>query len=95
MVEPEQIGLAPLIVTVAVGVGLTITEYVAVAAVHELETVRVNVTVLPASPAAAVYVGVNVVAPDVIEPAPFSVHSIVPLDEVAPLTVAVPFWQIV
>jgi hypothetical protein len=27
-------------------------------------------------------------------PAPFSVQAIVPLLEVAPLTVAVPFWQI-
>ena len=66
--------------------------YVAVAAVHGLlETVMVKVTVLPASPAAGVYVGVKVVAPAVIEPAPFSVHKIVPLDELAPLTVAVPF----
>ena len=34
------------------------------------------------------------VAPDVIVPAPFSVHKIVPFVEVAPLTVAVPFEQI-
>ena len=75
----------------AVGVALTFTVYVAVAAVHGLlETVMVKVTVLPASPAAGVYVGVKVVAPAVIEPAPFSVHKIVPLDELAPLTVAVP-----
>ena len=35
------------------------------------------------------------VAPAVIDPAPFSVHAIVPLEELAPLTVAVWFWQIV
>jgi hypothetical protein len=40
---------------VAVGRGLTLTVYVAVAAVHGLfDTVIVKVTVLPASPAAAV-----------------------------------------
>ena len=61
------------------------------AAVHgALDTVSVNVTVLPASPAAAVYVGVSVVAL-VNEPAPLCVHNIVPLDELAPLTVADPF----
>ena len=74
-----------------VGIAPTITEKVAVAAVHgEFETVIVNVTVLPASPAADVYVGVNDPCPAVIEPAPFSVQLIVPLDELAPLTVAVP-----
>jgi hypothetical protein len=74
----------------------TTTEYVAVAAVQGLlETVIVKVTVFPASPAAAVYVGVNVVAPRVMEPAPFSVQAIVPFDEVTPLTVAVPFEQMV
>jgi hypothetical protein len=58
-----------------------------------LVTVIVKVTGVPASPAAAVYVGVNVVA-SVIEPAPFSVQRIVPLVELAPLTVAVLFEQI-
>jgi hypothetical protein len=38
---------------------------------------------------------VSVVAPAVIEPAPSSVQSIVPFDELAPLTVAVAFEQIV
>jgi hypothetical protein len=80
----------------AVAAAFTNTVYVAVAAVQGLlDTVIVKITVCPASPAAAVYVGVSVVAPDVIEPAPFSVHAIVPLLDVAPLTVAVPFWQIV
>ena len=75
----------------AVGCAFTITEYVAVAAVHgALDTVKVNVTVLPASPAAAVYVGVSVVAL-VNEPVPLCVHNMVPLDELAPLTVADPF----
>ena len=55
----------------------------------------VNVTVLPPSPAAGVYTGVSDVAPEVIEPAPFSVQAIVPLDELAPITVAVPVEQIV
>ena len=57
----------------------------------------VSVTVFPASPMAAVYVGVRVVAPAVIEPAPFSVHKIVPLAAVASPapTVAVAFEQIV
>ena len=59
-----------------------------------LVTVMVNVTVFPASPAAAVYTGAVVVPPEVIEPAPLWVHAIVPLvdDE---LMVAVPFEQIV
>jgi hypothetical protein len=48
----------------------------------------VSVTVVPASPAAGVYTGVSVVAPEVIEPEPFSVQAIVPLDELAPLMVA-------
>ena len=74
----------------------TFTVYVAVAAVHgALLTVIVKVTVFPASPIADVYVGVNVLAPDVILPAPFSVHNIVPLLELAPLTVAVPNTHIV
>ena len=60
-----------------------------------LFTVIVKVTVVPASAAAAVYVGVKDVSPAVIEPAPFSVHKIVPLAEVAPLTVAVALEQIV
>ena len=60
-----------------------------------LVTVIVKVTAVPASPAAAVYTGVNEVAPDVIVPAPFSVHAIVPLLELAPLIVAVAFEQIV
>jgi hypothetical protein len=51
----------------------------------------VKVTVFPASPAAAVYVGVRVVDPAVIEPVPLCVHNIVPFVELAPLTVAVPF----
>ena len=68
----------------------------AVAAVHGLLlTVMVIVTVLPASPAAGVYVGVKDVEPPVIVPAPFSVHKIVPFVELAPLTVAVPDWQMV
>ena len=58
------------------------------------DTVMVKVTVLPPSPAAAVYTGVKVVAPDK-EPEPLCVHNIVPLEEVAPLTVAVPFEHIV
>jgi hypothetical protein len=50
--------------------------YVAMASVQGLlETVRVNVTVLPASPGAGVYVGVSELAPAVIEPTPFSVHA--------------------
>ena len=62
-----------------------------------LETVIVKVTVLPASPAADVYVGVSEVPPAVIDPAPFSVHNIVPLEEVAapPGTVYVPPAQMV
>ncbi len=76
----------------AVGDPNTMIEYTAVAFVHGLlETVIVNVTVLFASPAAAVYVGVRVVAPAVIEPAPSCVHTIVPFAEAAPLTTAVPF----
>ena len=54
-----------------------------------------RVIVFPASPAAGVYVGVNVVLPAVIEPAPFSVQSIVPFVSDAPLTVAVSLTQIV
>ena len=89
---PEQNVVVPPAVIVGVaGKPTTIIEYVAVAAVQGLlETVIVKVIVFPTSPATAVYVGVNVVAP-VIEPPPFSVHNIVPFDEVAPLTVAVPF----
>ncbi len=60
-----------------------------------LETIMDNVTVVPASPGAAVYVGVNVVEPAVMEPLPFSDHEIVPLEDVASLTVAVPFEQMV
>ena len=41
------------------------------------------------------YTGVNVVAPEVIVPTPFSVQTIVPFAAEAPLTVAVPFSQIV
>ena len=82
--------------TVTVLLADTTNVYVAVAAEQELlETVIVKVTVFPASPAAAVYVGVNVVVPEVIDPAPFSVQAIVPFDDVAPLTVAVPFEQMV
>ena len=55
-----------------------------------LETVRVNITVLPASPAAAVYVGVSVVAL-LNEPIPLCVNNMATLEDVAPLTVAVPF----
>ena len=55
----------------------------------------VNVTVVPASPAAGVYTGVSVDAPEVIEPAPLSVQAMVPLDELAPLTVAVDVTHIV
>jgi hypothetical protein len=54
----------------------------------------VNVRVKPASPAAAVYTGVNVVAPD-IDPEPLCVHNTVPFVELAPDTVAVPFEHIV
>jgi hypothetical protein len=50
----------------------------------------VRVTVLPPSPAAAVYVGVNVVAL-VKEPVPLCDQEMVPFVELAPLTVAVPF----
>jgi len=60
-----------------------------------LVTVMVRVTVVPASPTAAVYTGVKVVAPEVMEPVPLCVHKIVPLDELAPLTVAVAFEQMV
>ena len=75
----------------AVGCAFTITEYVAVATAQGLlETVIVKVTVFPASPAAAVYVGVNVIAL-VNDPVPLCVHNIVPLEELAPLTVAIPF----
>ena len=55
----------------------------------------VNVTVVPASPESGVYTGASVVAPEVIEPAPFSVQAIEPLVELAPLTVAVPVTHIV
>ena len=82
----------------AVGNASTFTVYVAraVCEAHAfvLVTVIVKVTADPASPAAAVYVGVNEVEPKVIEPAPFSVQAIVPLLELAPLTVAVLFEQI-
>ena len=44
-----------------------------------LVTVIVNVTVLPASPDAAVYVGIKVFAPLVMEPAPFATQLGVPL----------------
>jgi hypothetical protein len=67
---------------------------VAVAGVQgAFETVMVRVTVLPASPAAELYVGVKVVA-FVNDPAPFSVHKMVPLEELAPLTVDAPNTQI-
>ena len=59
-----------------------------------METVIVNVTVFPASPAAAVYVGVNVVSFE-SDPEPLCVQRIVPFEELAPLTVAVPVSQIV
>ena len=55
-----------------------------------LVTVMVRITSVPASAATGVYVGVNVVAPAVIDPAPFSVHRIVPFEAEAPLTVADP-----
>ncbi len=58
-------------------------------------TVIVKVTVFPASPACEVYVGDTVAPPLVIEPAPFSVHEIVPLEAEIPLTVAEPPAQIV
>ena len=67
----------------------------AVAAVHgALETVSVNVTDVFSSPAPGVYVGAIVVAL-VKEPCPLCVHKMVPFDEVAPLTVAVPVKHIV
>ena len=83
----------------AVGNAFTFTVYVAVAVIGVLHatvlvTVIVKVTAVPASPAAAVYTGAVVVPPDVIVPDPFSVHAIVPLLELAPLTVAVLFEQI-
>ena len=56
-------------------------------------TVRVKVTTLPASPTAGVYVGVSVVASAVIEPAPFSVQSMVPFADVAPATTKGVVWQ--
>ena len=78
----------------AVGAATTLTVYVAVAFGHPgFETVIVSVTV--ESPAAGVYVGETVPCPAVIEPAPFSVQTIVPLVAVAPETVAVPVMQIV
>ncbi len=94
----EQIVEVPA--EIAVGKGLTFTVWIAVAViagVHAivLVTVIVKVTVVPASPAAAVYVGVKVVAPAVIEPAPFSVHKIVPLEEDAPETVVDSLEQMV
>ena len=92
MLEPLQIVVALDVTDVGVdGKAFTITVYVAVAAPQSFNTVIVKVTVFPASPAAGVYTGVNVVAPEVIEPAPFSVQAIVPFDDVAPLTVAVLF----
>ena len=94
---PGQIVVLPP--ALAVGKGSIITVYVAVAVngTHSLllVTVMVNVTVVPASPGAGVYTGVRVDPPDVIEPAPFSVHAIVPFVAVAPLTVAVSFTHIV
>ncbi|MNQ83997.1 hypothetical protein D3C85_991140 [compost metagenome] len=60
-----------------------------------LVTVIVIVTVVPASAAVGVYVGVSVFTPAVIVPAPFSVHNMVPLVAVAPVTVAVALEQIV
>src|SRR5690348_13912941 len=51
-------------------------------------TVMVKITTVPPSAATGVYVGVSVVAPDVIDPAPFSVHKIPALlVALAPLTV--------
>ena len=74
---------------------LTLTEYVAVAfAQGLLLTVMVNVTVWPASPITAVYTGL-VVAPEVMEPNPLCVQAIVPFVADAPLTVDVPFEQVV
>ena len=54
----------------------------------------VSVTVFPPSADAAVYVGVNVVA-FVNDPEPLLVQRIVPFKDDAPLTIAVPFEQIV
>ncbi len=48
-----------------------------------LVTVIVRVTVFPSSAAVAVYVGVSVVAPAVIVPAPSSSQAIVPFVAVA------------
>ena len=80
----------------ATGLAETTTVYVAIAAVHGLfVTVMVNVTVVPASPAAGVYTGVSVAPPEVIDPAPLSVQAMVPLDELAPLIVAVDVTHIV
>ena len=84
---PELAHVEIAVPATAVGKAKTLTVYVAVAAVHvPLETVIVKVTSFPASPAAAVYVGVNVPCPAVMDPAPFSVQTIVPLDDEAPLT---------
>ncbi|MNI93165.1 hypothetical protein D3C73_1510740 [compost metagenome] len=49
----------------------------------------------PSSAAVRVYIGVTLFTPPVIVPAPFSLHSIVPLVAVAPVTVAVALEQIV
>lgn len=79
--------------------GLTLIKYVVVAIcgaqAFELVTVIVRVMVVPASAVVGVYVGVRVVDPAVIDPAPFSDHKMVPFEAVTPLTVAVPLEQMV
>ena len=60
-----------------------------------LVTVMVKITAFPASAATAVYVGATVVALEIVPPPLEVVHKIVPFVAVAPLTVVVPFEQIV
>ena len=79
----------------AVGDAVTVNAFVSTALAHvPLLTVIVKVTTLPASAGAGVYTGVNVVAPAVILPAPFSVQRIVPFAELAPDTVNGVVWHV-
>jgi hypothetical protein len=65
----------------ACGEAVTASDFVDTALAQlPFDTVSVKVTVVPASATAGVYVGVNVFAPEVMEPAPFSVHAIVPFE---------------
>jgi hypothetical protein len=71
----------------AAGLEVIVNAFVSVAATQlPLLTVNVKVTVVPASPTAGIYVGVKVVAPEIVPP-PLWVHSIVPFVELAPDTV--------